>query len=230
MDMQSIFFALDPFFIAPYRWISNPEVAVWMGSLVLSLWCIFAGEISSIFIYHVNRAYYAKLNEKMVRMHNLSIEAIKQKDKANFKAANTWANEYFGKVFFAQAAFFAVSLWPVPFALGWMQTRFTGVDIVSVPMLSLDFSRFSFTNLSTDFISSTTLSLGYAFVLLTCYIAMRYALYKTRKYIPLLRNIEAMREEDAKLINQVKSWDELNHSVSASKETQKVEENTVTTG
>lgn len=230
MDIQSIYFTLDPVFIAPYRWISIPAVAVWMGSLALSLWCVFAGEISSIFIYHVNRAYYAKLNEKMVRMHNLSIEAIKQKDKVNFKAANTWANEYFGKVFFAQAAFFAVSLWPVPFALGWMQTRFTGVDIISVPMLSLDFNKFSLTNLSTDFISSTTLSLGYAFVLLTCYIALRYTLYKTRKYIPLLRNIEAMREEDAELINQVKSWEELNTSASASKEIQQTKEDTVTAG
>ncbi|MEZ0576041.1 hypothetical protein [Halodesulfovibrio aestuarii] len=230
MDMQSIFFALDPFFIAPYRWISNPEMAVWMGSIVLGLWCVFAGEISSIFIYHVNRAYYAKLNAKMVRMHNLSIEAIKQKDKANFKAANTWANEYFGKVFFAQAAFFAVSLWPVPFALGWMQTRFTGVDIVSFPMLSVDFDKFSLTNLSTDFISSTTVSLGYAFVLLTSYIALRYTLYKTRKYIPFLRNIEAMREEDAELINQIKSWDELNTSAPVTEAMQQPQEDTATAG
>ncbi len=230
MDMQSFFLALDPFFIAPYRWISEPAIAVWAGTLVLSLWCVFAGEISSIFIYHVNRAYYAKLNAKMVHMHNLSIEAIKQKDKTNFKAANTWANEYFGKVFFAQAAFFAVSLWPVPFALGWMQTRFTGVDIISIPMLSIDFDKFSLTTLSTDFISSTTLSLGYAFVLLTCYILLRYALYKTRKYIPYLRKIEAMREEDAELIDQIKSWEELNTSAQEAPALQKAKEDTVTAG
>ncbi|WP_066858400.1 hypothetical protein [Halodesulfovibrio spirochaetisodalis] len=212
MDMQNIFFILDPVFIAPYRWLLNPVAAMWTGSAVLALWCLLAGEISSIFIYRVNRAYYAKLNEKMVRMHNLSIEAIKQKDKANFKATNRWANEYFGKVFFAQAAFFAVSLWPVPFALGWMQTRFTGIDIVSFPVPSLDFGKLSLTNFSTEFISSTTLSLGYAFVLLTSYIILRYTLYKTRKYIPVLRNIEAMREEDSELIHQIKSWEELNTS------------------
>lgn len=230
MDMQSIFFALDPFFIAPYRWISNPDVAIWMGSLVLGLCCVFAGELSSILIYRVNRAYYSRLNEKMVHMHNLSIEAIKIKDKANFKAANTWANEYFGKVFFAQAAFFAVSLWPVPFALGWMQTRFTGVDIISIPMISLNFEMFSLTNLSTDFISSTTLTLGYAFVLLTSYIALRYMLYKTRKFIPVLRNIEAMREEDAELISDLKSWEELNTAAIASEPMQQPKENTVTAG
>lgn len=208
--MQSIYLTLDPIFIAPYRWISDPAIAFWVGSLALSLWCIFAGEISSIFIYRVNRAYYSKLNEKMVHMHNLSIEAIKLKDKENFKATNKWANEYFGKVFFAQAAFFAVSLWPVPFALGWMQSRFTGIDIVSVPMLSLDFKQLSLTEIPTDFFSSTTLSLGYAFVLLTCYITMRYLLYKTRKYIPILCKIEELRERDAELIDTIKSWDELN--------------------
>lgn len=209
MDMQSLYVTLDPIFIAPYRWFSEPAIAFWIGSLALSLWCIFAGEISSIFIYRVNRAYYAKLNEKMVHMHNLSIEAIKLKDKENFKAANKWANEYFGKVFFAQAAFFAVSLWPVPFALGWMQSRFTGIDIVSVPMLSLDFNKLSLTEIPTNFFSSTTLSLGYAFVLLTCYIAMRYLLYKTRKYIPVLCKVEELRERDAELIDTIKSWDEL---------------------
>lgn len=223
MDMQSIFFALDPYFIAPYRWLANPLAAMWIGTAILGIWCILAGEISSIFIYRVNRAYYAQLNAKMVRMHNLSIEAIKQKDKANFKATNRWANEYFGKVFFAQAAFFAVSLWPVPFALGWMQTRFTGVDIVTLPMISLDLDKISLTSFSTDVFSSTSLSLGYAFVLLTSYIALRYGLYKTRKYIPVLRTIEAMREEDAEMVNQIKSWEELNASAAplqqATKET-----------
>ena len=222
MDMNSIYLALDPVFIAPYRWISDPAIAFWIGSLMLSLWCIFAGELSSIFIYRVNRVYYSKLNEKMVHMHNLSIEAIKLKDKANFKATNKRANEYFGKVFFAQAAFFAVSLWPVPFALGWMQSRFTGIDIVSVPMLSLDFSKLSLTEITTGFFSSTTLTLGYAFVLLSCYIALRYLLYKTRKYIPILCRIEELRERDAELVDTIKSWDELrqiNAGSSAGKQT-----------
>ena len=222
MDMQSIYVALDPVFIAPYRWVATPAVAMWVGSIALTLWCVLAGEISSLFIYRVNRAYYAKLNEKMVHMHNLSIEAITRKDKTNFKAANRWANEYFGKVFFAQAAFFAVSLWPVPFALGWMQTRFTGIDIVSVPVFSLDFSQISLTGIGDGFITPATLSLGYAFVLLTSYIALRYLLYKTRKYIPLLKIVEKMRAEDAELIDQIKSWEDVTKQAEAKASLQQV--------
>ncbi|MEF9438504.1 MAG: hypothetical protein L0922_07150, partial [Candidatus Mariimomonas ferrooxydans] len=39
------------------------------------------------------------------------------------------------KVFFSRAALFGISLWPVPFALGWMATRFSGIGI-KVPFSS----------------------------------------------------------------------------------------------
>ncbi len=186
MDSSSLYATMDALLIAPYRLLPSAQAGLWLGTAVLSVWCIILGELALSCIYLTNRDYYAGLNNKMVRMHNLSIQAILRKDKANYKAANIWANEYFGKLFFAQAALFAVSIWPLPFALGWMQTRFEGLAIYTIPYFDLP--------------------LGYTFVMLTCYIALRYALGKVRNHVPFLRRIEKMRIEDAESAGTVQSW------------------------
>ncbi len=71
-------------------------------------------------------------------MHNLSVKAIVLKDKENFRACNKQANEAFGKYFFNMITQGAAFLWPVPFALGWMATRFSQVEfelLFSLPMI-----------------------------------------------------------------------------------------------
>jgi len=48
------------------------------------------------------------------------------------------ANDAFGKVFFSQVALSISSLWPIPFAAGWLQTRFQDVSFplpVSLPVV-----------------------------------------------------------------------------------------------
>ncbi len=150
-------------------------------------------------IYIWNREYYTDLNRKMTRMNNISIEAIRHKQKDTFKSANKWANEYFGKVFFSHAALFAVSLWPVPFAMAWLQTRFSGIDIHTVP-----FTKFS---------------LGYPFVFILSYIIVRYGFSKIRPFIPVLKKIDDLRAEDAKKAGELTSWDELAQIPEENKET-----------
>lgn len=186
---ESIYPVIDNLLIAPYR-IGLPAIsAFWLGTALIALWCTIVGEISMSLIYIWNRRYYTDLNREMTRMNNISIEAIRHKQKDTFKSANKWANEYFGKVFFSHAALFAVSLWPVPFALAWLQTRFTGINIHSVPF--------------TDF------SLGYPFVFILSYIIVRFSFSKVSSYIPVLKKIDLMRAEDAKEAGEMTSWNEL---------------------
>ncbi|ACS80428.1 hypothetical protein [Maridesulfovibrio salexigens] len=196
---ESIYPIIDSLLIAPYR-IGLPALAAfWLGTAVVALWCTLIGEISMSLIYIWNREYYTDLNREMTRMNNISIEAIRHKQKDTFKSANKWANEYFGKVFFSHAALFAVSLWPVPFAMAWLQTRFSGIDIHTVP-----FTKFS---------------LGYPFVFILSYIIVRYGFSKIRPFIPVLKKIDDLRAEDAKKAGELTSWDELAQIPEENKET-----------
>lgn len=71
-------------------------------------------------------------------MHNLSVKAIVVKDKDGYRACNKQANEAFGKYFFNMITQGAAFLWPVPFALGWMATRFSQVEfelLFSLPLI-----------------------------------------------------------------------------------------------
>lgn len=180
---------LDTICITPYRMLPWAEPAFWLGTTVLSLWCIVAGEFSGALVYLWNRDFYDNQQREMVRMHNLSVEAIRHKDKATYKASNRWANEYFGKVFFSGAALFAVSLWPVPFALGWLDGRFRGIELYHVPFGGWP--------------------LGYAFVFFATYIPLRILFSRVRDRMPFFRRVARLRKESAASIGDVTSWSEL---------------------
>ncbi|WP_027721999.1 hypothetical protein [Maridesulfovibrio zosterae] len=189
IDFDSVYPIIDTMLIAPYR-IGLPTLAAfWFGSALIALWCTIAGELSMSLVYIWNRDYYTDLSREMTRMHNISVEAVRHQEKETFKSANKWANEYFGKVFFSQAALFAVSLWPVPFAMAWMQSRFSGLDIHTVPFI--------------DF------GLGYPFVFILSYIIVRFGFSKVRGFIPFMKKIDIMRAEDAEKSGEMTSWSEL---------------------
>ena len=187
MTWTTLYFILDSFLIAPYRLLGAlPDIAFWFGTGVTACICVILGEASMGLVYLVNRGYYASLNTKMVRMHNISVSAIKQKNKSVYKDANSWANEYFGKVFFAQASLFAVSLWPAPFALAWMQQRFAGITILTVP--GIDWS------------------LEYPFAFISAYILLRVGFSRIKKYLPCFSQLETMHREDAKQSGELDPW------------------------
>ncbi|SME88296.1 hypothetical protein [Desulfovibrio gilichinskyi] len=189
IDTNTILSVLDTILITPYR-IPVPEViAFWFGTAVVALWCTVAGEVSMSLIYLWNRKYYTDLNQKMTRMHNISIEAIRRKNKKVYKSANHWANEYFGKVFFSHAALFAVSLWPVAFALAWLQGRFGTISIHTIPYINF--------------------GLGYPFVFILTYIVLRFCFSRIRKFIPFLGKIDKLKEEDALEAGEMTSWTDL---------------------
>lgn len=187
MDLlTSLWLFTDTVLVAPFRWLEPTWLGFWFGTAVLAVLCVVFGEISMGLIYLGNRRYYGELNNEMIRMHNISVRAIKQGEKGVYKAANSWANEYFGKVFFSQAALFAVSLWPVPFALGWMQSRFQGIDVVRI--------------------TSWDITLQYPFAFLVSYIVLRVLFSRVKKYIPFFKYIDRQRDLDHKQTAEFESW------------------------
>jgi len=129
---------IDNALIFFYRLPEVPIAGYFLGTFVLALCCVVIGQLTISVAFLANRRRIDADNSNMVRMQNLSIKALAAKNKGAYKAFNKEANEAFGKVFFMQIALAAASLWPVPFALAWMQTRFSEVEFplpFALPML-----------------------------------------------------------------------------------------------
>lgn len=129
---------LDAFLIAPYRLFETPIFGFFFGTFVLCMWCVLLGELTFRLAARVNRSHLNTLRTQAVRMHNLSIKAIAVKDKESYRSCNKEANEAFGKYFFNMITQGAAFLWPLPFALAWMGTRFSEVTFelpISLPII-----------------------------------------------------------------------------------------------
>lgn len=129
--MDLFFLRVDSFLIWFFRLVEIPILGYYLGTAVLCLICAVLGRLTLILGSRVNTEYLAKDNKEMVHMHNLSLYALLGRDKNAYRSCNKMANEAFGKVFFAQVALGASSLWPLPFALAWMQSRFGQVEFLS---------------------------------------------------------------------------------------------------
>jgi len=129
---------LDTAFIFFFRLPEIPILGYYLGCAVLSLACVVVGQITIAVAFFWNQKFIDRDNHEMVRMHNLSVKALLAKDKRAYKSCNKVANDAFGKVFFSQVALSISSLWPIPFAAGWLQTRFQDVSFplpVSLPVV-----------------------------------------------------------------------------------------------
>ncbi len=183
---QTVFTRLDAALILLYRLPEDSLSGFLLGTLALVLACVLAGELAMLGAMRLNRSHYRAQDEEMTRMHNLSIRAVAGGDKTAYKAANKLANEAFGKAFFARAALFSVSLWPVPFALGWMAARFQGVDI-PIP----------FTDAATHYVA----------VFLAMYVPARVLFSRIKPRLPLFRTEIALQA--ARRGERMLSWSEL---------------------
>jgi hypothetical protein len=127
MEMPSFFVAVDPYLIWFYRWPGNAYIGVVLGTLVLALLCLIIGEITFWLTTRLMGKHLDRVAGEALRYQDISIAAAKAGDKHSFKAANKVANDAFGKSFFHLCAISMARLWPVPFALAWMQYRFLDV-------------------------------------------------------------------------------------------------------
>lgn len=129
---------LDPLLIFPFRLLDPPFLGYLLGNLYLAFICAVLGELTLSLMCAINGGYLREQHREMMRHQSLSVRALIHKDKSAYKAANKLANDAFGKSFFNGIALFSSSLWPVPFALGWLGFRFSHLDfdlLFSLPLL-----------------------------------------------------------------------------------------------
>ncbi len=125
--MQPLMQFVDQYLIVLYRLTGHVWVDFVLGTFLLAFLCLVLGETTIFLIFLLSRRRILEKTSEAEKYHDLSIEALKAGDKEAYLAANQLANEAFGHSFFQQAALSAAFLWPVCFALGWMQFRFLEV-------------------------------------------------------------------------------------------------------
>jgi hypothetical protein len=124
MDLQTVLTFFDPLLIAPYRAVAPAAAGYLLGTTVLALYCVVIGDLSATLVAFFNRGYLTKLRWKMEHNHQLSEKALMMGDKESYKAVNKQGLDAFGYSFSMGAALFCVSIWPMPFALAWLNSRF----------------------------------------------------------------------------------------------------------
>jgi hypothetical protein len=173
---------LDLILISPYRLAGNPLVNFFVGSTCLAMGCVVLGELTLSLAIRFNRQHIDRLNQEITRQELLSVHAYNQGDRAGYRALNQAANDAWGKHFFTMAAYSAGMLWPVPFSLAWMHTRFQAVTFDLVQPLAWIFGD----------------SVSYAFVYIPLYILCRMVFGRLRAWLPYFRGVQRMLDAAAR--------------------------------
>jgi hypothetical protein len=183
--MDSFFdtFALqaDRFLIAFYRITGYSLLDYFIGTMVLAFICVIIGELCVSLAIRFNKRYLDSMSREMKEKERLSLEARQAGDTDSYKALNKEATDVWGKHFFTMVAYSAGILWPLPFALGWMQTRFAGVEFDLAFPLSLIFGK----------------SVGYIFTFIPIYILCRIFFKYMRPYLPYFKGVQKALNQTA---------------------------------
>jgi len=188
----TLYNAVDAFLISFYRLIDIPILGYYLGTAILGLICVLIGQMTYCWAYRHNHRFFNTDNREMVRMHNLSIKALGAKNKNAYKNCNKQANDAFGKYFFAQVAIGISSLWPVPFALGWMQARFAEVDF-TLPVSIPGFGS----------------SVGFMFTFLPIYILVYMLFGKMKHHLPYFSSFDNWRKKNQTDTEEMMSFTDL---------------------
>ncbi len=159
---------LDGILISLYHITGLVVLDYFIGTFLLAVITVIIGDFTTSLVYRANRGYYARLNSRLTELHELSMVALRIKEKSDYKAVNREANDTFGLLFFSMFGLSAAYLWPVFFALAWMQTRFMGI---SFPLFIRDWT------------------VSYFFTFLVCYILARIIFVYLKPYLPYFKNV-----------------------------------------
>jgi hypothetical protein len=198
MEMHPVYLYLDPYLIWFYRLSDSAEVNFLLGTLVLAIFSLLVGELTSFVAARIVRRHFEQVASKAKKYQDLSMEALKSGDRPAYEAANELANEAFGKSFFMQVALSATFMWPIFFALGWMQHRFQDVTF------SLPFSGFS---------------LGYIGVFLILYVLAYCVSKPVKRRLPYYRRIKQLKDLSGRSAQNLKNFGDLLPPVAADKPT-----------
>jgi hypothetical protein len=171
MEMPSFFVVLDPYLIWCYRLSGNAYVGFFLGTFVLALICLILGDATA---FMANRLVGRRMENhaaEALKYGDLSITAAKAGDKPAYHAANKLANEAFGLSFFSLMALSMARLWPLPFALAWMQYRFLEVEFP---------------------IPGTKWSLGFIGMFIIIYISAYFLIKQVKHRIPYFHRVKDM--------------------------------------
>ena len=173
---------VDPVLIAPYRLTDHALLGFFTGSFCLALWCVLLGEITLSAAIRINRRHIDELKQEIAEREALSWQAKAAGDNAGYKAINKQANDAWGRHFFTMAAYSAGMLWPIPFALYWMDSRFHAVQFSLFWPLSLLIKN----------------SVGYPFFFIPLYILARIVFGKARRRLPYFKNVQKMLDRSGR--------------------------------
>ncbi|MCG6918863.1 MAG: hypothetical protein LJE89_15120 [Deltaproteobacteria bacterium] len=164
---------IDEVLIQFYRLTGLTFLDYLLGTFILALISVILGELTISLALRYNKIHVNTITDDMVKMNNLSIMALKHRDKKSYKACNDTANDAFGKYFFNMIAYSASSLWPAFFALAWMQTRFSQVEFpLPYP------------------VETILPTIGYFPTFLLCYILARILFKNIRRYLPYFSTVQ----------------------------------------
>lgn len=178
--LNQFYFVIDGFLILFYRFSSIPILNYMIGTFCLSMMAVILGELTVSIALKFNKKYIGGLSESMKSKEAMAIHAYERGDMAGYKALNKQATDVWGKKFFTMMGHSAAILWPIPFALGWMQTRFQDVEF----MISFPFT------VITD-------SVGYTFSFFPIYILSRIVFGHMRPWLPYFSSVHKSLMETA---------------------------------
>ncbi|NTV41781.1 MAG: hypothetical protein HGA63_00625 [Syntrophobacteraceae bacterium] len=162
----------DSVLIQLYRMSGRPAVDYFVGTFLLALFCVVVGELTLSIALKINRSHLRGIEREMTSHHDLSIKALQEGDKEAYKLINKSANDAFGRYFFNMIASSAALLWPIPFALSWMQSRFSEVRFDFAYPLSIVWP-----------------STGYFTTFILCYVLARILFKNARPHLPYFRGV-----------------------------------------
>jgi hypothetical protein len=160
--------ALDPVLIILYRLTGDPITDYYLGTFLLALLTVLVGELTISLVFRINKAHLDKLNDRVEKMKRLSSEALALGDQEGYTACNKEGNDAFGQLFFNKFGLSAASLWPIFFALAWMQERFAEIGL-PLPWIGWE--------------------INYFFFFLMCYILARIFFSRIKRNLPYFRGI-----------------------------------------
>lgn len=158
--------SLDVFLVNMYSISGSPVLDYFTGTLLLALIAVVIGDFTTSLVFRTNRSHFTHLNSRLAELHELSMSALKLKDRTNYHAVNREANDTFGLFFFGMAGLSASYLWPAFFAVAWMQTRFSDI---AFPLFLTGWNA------------------NYTFTFLVSYLLMRLLFSSLKPYLPYFK-------------------------------------------
>lgn len=127
--MHPLVQAVDGYLIWFYRLTGWAGLDFVLGTVVVVLHCLILGKATALLVLRFLQPRLEKYGAEAARYQKLAVAALKAGDKETYRGVNKLANEAFGHTFFQQVALSAAYLWPVFFALAWLQLRFLELEV-----------------------------------------------------------------------------------------------------